>query len=483
MKSPARPPALRHSPAASPSESTRLHMKVLKFGGTSVGTPQSLMNVKEIVEGIEGEAIVVVSALGGLTDKLIATAKMAAAGDEGYKAEYAAMVERHHNVIKSVVPPGRRAAVRQKVDALLKELERNYEGVALLRNLSQRTLDVIVSFGERMSSHIVAAMIEGAERYDSLDFVKTEVWFGRNIADNALTDSLIRQYLGKSRKGVAIVPGFISTDRDTGEITNLGRGGSDYTAALIAAALDAELLEIWTDVDGFMTADPRIIPQAKVLDEMSFIESMELCTYGAKVIYPPTIYPVFHKNIPIKILNTFRPQAPGTLITDRSGNTAMPVKGISSIKDTCLITMRGQLTDNVAEINSRTFNAMAKNGVGVLLVSPPAHQEGFSFAVTGADAPAAVKVLETEYAPELATGQISGIELLDNLATIAVVGEGVKDNPGLGPRLINTLERASVKVHAASAGVSETTIVTVVDADRTADALRLMHGLLFEGAD
>ncbi|MDE6669166.1 MAG: aspartate kinase [Muribaculaceae bacterium] len=455
-------------------------MKVLKFGGTSVGTAESLENVKKIVEGINGEAIIVVSALGGLTDKLIATARQAASGDSGYKAEIEGIRRRHHDIIERVVPESRRRGVTAEVDRLLDEMERNYDGVNLLLNLSAHTLDTIVSFGERMSSHIVAAMIEDARRYDSLDFIRTEVWFGRSIADMALTEQGIKSALGHGGYRYAIVPGFISTDRDSGQITNLGRGGSDFTAALIAAALDAELLEIWTDVDGFMTADPRVIPTARVLSHMSFVESMELCSYGAKVIYPPTIYPVFHKNIPIKILNTFNPAAPGTLITDRKGTDGRMATGISSVKDTCLVILRGELTTNVAEINSRTYNALAKNGISVLLVSPPAQQEAFSFAVGGTDADLAVKVLEEEYAPELADGTLSEIYCYNRLATIAVVGDDLKAYPGLGTRLINTLERSAIKVHAASDGVSETTITLVVGQEDVAEGMRLIHGLLFD---
>lgn len=457
-------------------------MKVLKFGGTSVGTAESLENVKKIVEGIDGKAIIVVSALGGLTDKLIATARQAASGDSGYKTEIEGIRRRHHDIIERVVPESRRAGVTAEVDRLLDEMERNYDGVNLLLNLSARTLDVIVSFGERMSSHIVAAMIEDARRYDSLDFIRTEVWFGRSIADMALTEQGIKSALGHGGYRYAIVPGFISTDRDSGQITNLGRGGSDFTAALIAAALDAELLEIWTDVDGFMTADPRVIPTARVLSDMSFVESMELCSYGAKVIYPPTIYPVFHKNIPIKILNTFNPTAPGTLITDRKGEGGRMATGISSVKDTCLVILRGDLTTNVAEINSRTYNALAKNGVSVLLVSPPAQQEAFSFAVAGSDADVAIKVLEEEYAPELADGTLSEIQCHNRLATVAVVGDDLKTYPGLGARLINTLERSAIKVHAASAGVSETTITLVVGQEDVAEGMRLIHDLLFDTA-
>lgn len=316
-------------------------MKVLKFGGTSVGTVESLLNVKSIVESIDAPVIVVVSALGGLTDRLIATAHMAASGNDDYKLEMEAISSRHFHIISNVVTEEKRADVISKVSMLLAELKRNYDGVFLLRHLAPRTLDCIVSFGERLSSRIVAAMIENSSLHDSLKFIKTEKWFEKNIADQKLTSSLITEEFA-SLSTRAIVPGFISTDRDNGEITNLGRGGSDFTAALIAAATNAEILEIWTDVDGFMTADPRIIEDSLVVPEMSFVESMELCSFGAKVIYPPTIYPVFHHNIPIRILNTFNPTAPGTLISDMAGDGIFTVKGVSAIRGVTLFSIKGK---------------------------------------------------------------------------------------------------------------------------------------------
>ena len=258
-------------------------MKVLKFGGTSVGTIGSLRNVKRIVESIGEPAIVVVSALGGLTDRLIATARMAAAGEGDIAAEIDAMEKRHSDIIESLVATDRRNAVMASVGKYIAEMRDVYKGISLIRDLPEKTLDVIVSFGERMSSVIVANILGDARHCDSLDFIKTEKWFNKNIADRTLTDDLIRKSFGSKLEHTMVCGGFISRDRDTGEITNLGRGGSDYTAALIAAALDADLLEIWTDVDGFMTSDPRIIPEARVIPRMSFIESMELCSFGAKV--------------------------------------------------------------------------------------------------------------------------------------------------------------------------------------------------------
>ena len=452
-------------------------MKVLKFGGTSVGSIASLLNVKAIVEAIPAPVIVVVSALGGLTDKLIATAGLAKDGDRSYVDEMDAIASRHFDIISAVVGEELRPGVTDRISELLSELKRRYDGVFLLRELSARTLDSIVSFGERMSSVIVSAMIDGASLHDSLNFIKTEKWFAKNIADQKITsESICTEFEGISDR--AVVPGFISTDRDTGEITNLGRGGSDYTAALIAAALDAESLEIWTDVDGFMTADPRVISDAVVVPHMTFVESMELCSFGAKVIYPPTIYPVFHKNIPIRILNTFNPQAPGTLITDTPLADDMKVKGISAIKGTAMFSIRGEAVCNLPEINTRTFNALARRGVTVFIVSGPDNSGEFSFAVAETDTAPAKKALETEFAPELSTGGISGILIEENLATIAVVGEGIREDARLGPRIRNSLLRDSIHVVASSNGNSDTTLTFVVPLPSLGRSLKIIHALV-----
>lgn len=455
-------------------------MKVLKFGGTSVGTVDSLRNVKRIIEGIEGPSVTVVSALGGLTDRLIATARMAAAGDTHYLEEMEAIRERHRLIIEGVVEEGKKDETHSTVAELLDGLSRLYDGIALIGDLPEKTLDIAVSFGERMSSHIVTSMIEGATRHDSLDFIKTEKWFNRNIADAALTRELIVRELGSKDFLRAIVPGFISTDRDTGEITNLGRGGSDFTAALLAAALDAEVLEIWTDVSGFMTADPRIIPEARVIPEMSFVESMELCSYGAKVIYPPTIYPVFHKNIPIRILNTFRPQDAGTIITDEDAkDRESEITGISAVRNTRMMTLRGDITRNVASINTRTFNALARSGVSVLLVSQPDQEAGFSFALADCDSEKARKALIEEFAPELADGQLEAIEELHDLSTLAIVGSNLKRQNGIGARITNTLLRSGIEVAANCEGTSATTVTLMIKREETDRAMRLIHSLFF----
>ncbi len=454
-------------------------MKVLKFGGTSVGTVGSLANVKSIVDSLEEPAVVVVSALGGLTDRLIATARSASEGDLSFREGVAEMSRRHFDIIEELVPQSRRDAVRTIVSDLLSELEDIYTGVALIRELSEKTLSRIVSFGERMSSVIVAEILDNAEHRDSLTFMRTEKWFNRDIAARQLTDDLIREAFPLPLARTVVTGGFISLDKDTGEITNLGRGGSDYTAALIAAALDADSLEIWTDVDGFMTADPRVIHDATVIDSMSFIESMELCSFGAKVIYPPTIYPVFHKNIPIKILNTFNPSAPGTLITDGSENLPSDVRGVSSVKNTCMVSVSGSLTSNVAQINSRSYNAMARNGVSIFLVAQPNAETSFSMALSAQDADRAVGILKQEFAPELQSGEVTGVSLEKDLSVIAVVRESIREIRGLGPRLVNTLQREGIEVKAVSDGASETTIAIITNASDTDRSLRLIHTACF----
>lgn len=458
-------------------------MKVLKFGGTSVGSIESLRNVKNIVENIDGSAIIVVSALGGLTDKLIATAKIAASNDMTYNDEFINMEKRHMDIIHALVPDNLKHEVIDKIECLLSDLKRIYDGVFLLRHLPEMTMDIIVSFGERMSSVIIAAVIDGGSHHDSLNFIKTEKWYDKNIADQRLTTELIRENFSRPYDK-AIVPGFIATDKVTGNISNLGRGGSDFTAALIAAAMDADTLEIWTDVDGFLSADPRIIKDAVLIPHMTFIESMELCSYGAKVIYPPTIYPVFHKNIPIRILNTFNPEVSGTLITESAEEGDFPIKGISTIKDTTLFHIGGNISGKAISTVSRTFNALAKRGVKVFNVSHCNNHGRLSFAVAKNDAEITNNTICKEFAPELTKGIIHNPERIDNISTIAVVGESMRNKKRLGARIRNTLARNGITVEGYSEETSDSTMVYLIPARHMEEALKNIHNLIFtERAD
>ena len=456
-------------------------MKVLKFGGTSVGSVESILSLKAIVEkqAEKQPVIVVVSALGGFTDKLLATSQLALKGDDAWKDEFQAMVDRHHKMIDTIITDTRkREKLFNIVDSLFEQLRSIYFGVYLIHDLSNKTQDAIVSYGERLSSNIVATLVQGAKWFDSRDFIKTVQKNHKNILDSELTNRLVRRTFSDLPR-VSLVPGFISMDRDSNETTNLGRGGSDYTAAIIAAALDADILEIWTDVDGFMTADPRVIKTAYTINELSYIEAMELCNFGAKVIYPPTIYPVCVKNIPIRVKNTFNPEAEGTIIKAQIDNDSKPIKGISSINGTTLITVTGLSMVGVIGVNRRIFTALADNGISVFMVSQASSENSTSIGVRDQDAKAAVDVLNGEFAKEIETGAMFPMHAESGLATIAIVGENMKHTPGIAGKLFGTLGRSGISVIACAQGASETNISFVVDSTYLRKALNVLHDSFF----
>lgn len=455
-------------------------MKVMKFGGTSVGSVSSLLNVKKIVESTTEPVIVVVSALGGVTDQLIGSSKRAAAGDPAYEGEFCAIVERHLEMIREVIPAGHEQIELQKqVEALLHELKNIFQGIFLIKDLSTKTADTIVSYGERLSALIAACLIKDARRFDARKFIKTESKQGKYTLDKELTNELIREAFCEMPQR-SVVPGFIASDKETGDVTNLGRGGSDYTAAIIAAALDADSLEIWTDVDGFMTADPRVISSAYTINELSYVEAMELCNFGAKVIYPPTIYPVCHKNIPILIKNTFNPEGVGTVIKQRVDQTpSKAIKGISSINDTTLITVQGLGMVGVIGVNYRIFRTLAKSGISVFLVSQASSENSTSIGVRNADADLACRVLNGEFSKEIEMGEISPIQAEKNLATVAIVGENMKHTPGIAGKLFGTLGRNGINVIACAQGASETNISFVVDHHSLRKTLNVIHDSFF----
>ena len=454
-------------------------MKVLKFGGSSVGSVHSILSVKKIVEAVEEPVIVVVSALGGITDKLIKTSQMAADGDAAYEKEYRDIVNRHIEMVYTVIPAGEaRIILLDQVNELLSELKNIFQGIYLIRDLSSKTSATIVSYGERLSSIIVANLIEGAVWYDSRTFIKTEKKHSRHILDSDLTSQLIKATFSELPK-VALVPGFISSDKNSGEITNLGRGGSDYTASIIAAALQADVLEIWTDVDGFMTADPRVISGAYVINELSYVEAMELCNFGAKVVYPPTIYPACHNNIPILIKNTFNPDAPGTIIEHEIKDESKAIKGISSINDTALITITGLGMVGVIGVNYRIFKALAKNGISVFMVSQASSENSTSIGVRNQDAELACEVLNEEFSKEIKMGEISPVCAEKNLATVAIVGENMKKTPGIAGKLFGTLGRNGISVIACAQGASETNISFVVEEKYLKKSLNVIHDSFF----
>ena len=451
----------------------------MKFGGTSVGSANSILKVKEIVESVKEPVIVVVSAMSGITDQLLLTSQLASQGDYSYEKEYNQIVSRHIETTELlIVDPSIRNYILKQVVALLDELGNILKGVFLVQDLSQKTSDIIVSYGERLSSMIISHVIPNAQLFDAREFIKTEKQFKKHIVDFKVSNELIKKSFSDNPM-VSVVPGFISQDLVTENITNIGRGGSDYTASIIAAALDATQLEIWTDVDGFMTADPKIISNAYVIKELSYIEAMELSNFGAKVIYPPTIFPVFHKNIPILIKNTFNPASQGTYISKGKTNGGKSIKGISSIGDTCLITIQGLGMVGIIGVNYRIFKALSKAGISVFMVSQASSENTTSFAVKNEDADLSIKVLEEEFQLELTQGEINDIKAEKDLATVAIVGENMKRTPGIAGQLFGTLGRSGISVIACAQGASETNISFVINSRHLRKALNAIHDSFF----
>ncbi len=457
-------------------------MKVLKFGGTSVGSVKSILSLKRIVEkeAKRQPIVVVVSALGGITDQLISTSRLAQEGKDEWREQYEQMVDRHHKMIDTIITDtSDREELFNKVDALFEQLHSIYFGVYLIHDLSKKTQDAIVSYGERLSSNIVATLVKGSRWMDSRNFIKTTTSpNGKTVLDSELTNRLVKEAF-KDMARVTLLPRFISSDKDSGETTNLGRGGSDYTAAIIAADLDAEILEIWTDVDGFMTADPRVIKTAYTIDELSYVEAMELCNFGAKVVYPPTIYPVRIKNIPIRVKNTFNPDAPGTIIKDKIVNDHKPIKGISSIKNTSLITVSGLAMVGVIGVNRRIFTALANNGISVFMVSQASSENSTSIGVRDEDAAEAARVLDNEFAAEIEDGAMYPMHVESNLATVAIVGENMKHAAGIAGKLFGTLGRSGISVIACAQGASETNISFVVQGAELRKTMNVLHDSFF----
>ena len=453
----------------------------MKFGGTSVGSVESILNLKKIVEQAAAHqpVVVVVSALGGITDQLIATSEMACKGDESYTVAFGQMQARHHDMIGAVIGDARkRATLLGQVDTLFDELKSILFGVYLIHDLSGKTLDAIVSYGERLSSRIVATLMDDAQWFDARDFIKTERKNGKHVLDSETTYPLVREAFTRLPQ-ISLVPGFISRDRTTGDITNLGRGGSDYTAAIIAAALDAECLEIWTDVDGFMTADPKVIKSAYTINHLSYIEAMELCNFGAKVIYPPTIYPVCVKKIPIMVKNTFNPDGQGTVIQEETDDDRRPIKGISSIKGTSLITVTGLSMVGVIGVNRRIFTTLADNGISVFMVSQASSENSTSIGVRKEDEQSAVEVLNHEFAKEIEEGAMYPMQVESDLATVAIVGENMTHTPGIAGKLFGTLGRSGISVIACAQGASETNISFVVESRLLRKSLNVIHDSFF----
>ena len=454
-------------------------MKVLKFGGTSVGSVESIRQIQQIIAQQSDDCVVVVSALGGITDQLLKAAQLALQDHEEYLEIYQVIRQRHINMANSLIDNSTaRQMLCHELENILDELRSILFGVHLVKDLSAKSEAVIVSYGEQLSSRIVTAALPGAVRKDSLQFIRTDHKQGQVLLNTEATEQLVRKAFSPLPH-LTVCPGFISRDTQTEEITNLGRGGSDYTASILAATLGAEVLEIWTDVNGFMTADPRLIPNAYTIKSLSYVEASELCHFGAKVVYPPTIYPACAKNIPIRILNTFSPSNAGTIIQSKPEDSTRYVRGLSSIRDVALITVSGRSMVGVIGVNQRIFSALAAGGVSVFLVSQTSSENSTTLGVQEKDCDKAVEVLTREFEKEIKVGSMYPMLVQQGLAAVSIVGENMHNMPGIAGKLFGTLGRNGISVIAFAQGATETNISFVIPAQQLSKTMNVLHDSFF----
>lgn len=451
-------------------------MKVLKFGGTSVGSAANIRKVKEIVLRQNEDTIVVVSALGGVTDLILNAARIASTGSDDFHPVLTEIKNRHKQAIDDLFNGS--GAMVYIAEELLDELEQILTGITLVGELTPKTLDRIAGIGERISSHLVAQFIPGAVRKDSSELIQTDSNFGRARVDFGITNQQIKAEFAEF-SGIAVMPGFIAKNAK-GEFTTLGRGGSDYTAAILAAAMEVDALEIWTDVDGFMTADPRVISKAYTIPELTYSEAMELSHFGAKVIYPPTILPVYQKGIPIRIKNTFKPENEGTLILSSAQTPKeRPIKGISSISGISLVTLQGIGMVGVTGISMRLFTALARVNVNVILISQASSENSISVAIDEHAVELAESAIRAEFEKEIETGQVSKIDIERELSVVAIVGENMKHTTGIAGKLFSTIGKNGINIIAIAQGASELNISWVVKTQELRKTLNVVHESFF----
>lgn len=461
-------------------------MKVLKFGGSSVSTAERIQNIIEIVEPRiqAGESLALVfSAFGGVTDMLIEMSELASQAKDRYIALFHQFKDRHFAAAKELLAEQNYSTVALDLDEQFGTLRDLLKGIYLVREVSPRTMDYVLSFGERTSNFIIAkAMSErgiAAEYLDARKIIKTDKNFGSAKVDFKLTDQTIKQYFIEAKEKIQIVTGFIGSDVG-GLTTTLGRGGSDYTAAILAAALDAEVLEIWTDVDGVLTCDPRKVKQAFTIPTLSYAEAMEMSHFGAKVIYPPTIQPALKKDIPIYIKNTFNPTFVGTLIhKEHDHSFKSTIKGISALGNLALIRFQGSGIMGVPGFSARLFSALAKEKINVILITQASSEYSISFAIMDKEKQNALDVLETEFAKEIEDGLIDPLKATSKLSVVAIVGEQMKNVPGVAGRLFEGLGKNGINIIAIAQGSSELNISFVIDQEDEAKALNTIHDAFF----
>ena len=462
-------------------------MQVLKFGGSSVGTPDAITKVIAIVKQREQAmpAIIVVSAMRGVTDQLILLAQSASQGNEAYKTIIQNLEQKHLDAVRALLPIQQQSGTLSMVKQLINEIESNCEGLFMLRELTMRMQDRLISYGEILSSKIIAAAFEaeGVDQVwlDSRELIKTNSKYFNAVVDRSLTNQTIQAYFASSSNEHAlyIAPGFIASDAE-GNTTTLGRGGSDYTGAIYAAALKASVLEIWTDVSGMMTADPRMVQNAKEIPKISYQEAMELSHFGAKIIYPPTIQPVMYENIPVRIKNTFEPEHPGTLIENESPKDDNFIRGISSIKDICLLSLEGAGMVGIPGFSKRLFDALAKNKINVILITQSSSEHSICVGVNLQDTHLAKIAVDAEFEQEINTQVVEPLIIEKDLSIIALVGEQMRNHPGVSGKMFGVLGRNGINVRAIAQGSSEKNITAVIASQDVRKAINVLHEEFFE---
>jgi bifunctional aspartokinase / homoserine dehydrogenase 1 len=465
-------------------------MNVLKFGGTSVGSVESIKQVIQIIddasrgtETTEGRNIAVVfSAMGGVTNQLIEIGRMAANANLDYLDLVRRIEDRHFTVVRALIPVKEQSKVFANIRGVINELEDLLRGVSLIRELSPRTHDLITSFGERLSTLAISECIRSrglsARFCDARNLIKTDAQFGQAEVNYTLTNQLIRDYFANSNS-IELITGFIGST-EKGETTTLGRGGSDYTASIFGAALEADLIEIWTDVDGMMTADPRKVTNAFNIPTITYAEAMELSHFGAKVIYPPSLQPAFARNIPIRVLNTFNPTHTGTLVSRTADRRQYTITGISSIDDIALVNVQGSGMIGVAGVSAKLFGVLAQHRISVILISQASSEHSICFAIDPRAAERVKAILDQEFAVDIASGHVDNISIERDLSIIATVGEGMRKSSGIAGKLFSVLGKNGVNIVAVAQGSSEINISIVIAKTNISKALNALHNVFFQ---
>ncbi|MCW4468792.1 bifunctional aspartate kinase/homoserine dehydrogenase I [Flavobacterium sp. MFBS3-15] len=461
-------------------------MNIIKFGGTSVANAANILQCISIIKSKNDSRplIVVVSALGGVTDLLLNAAVEASQKNENYRSLLSEIENRHMEAIKELIPATGQSGILSHAKRIINHLETLLDGCFLLGELSERTKDLILSFGEVLSSYIISetlkSMGENCELADSRELIKTNNKFGKAVVNFEMSNLLIQHHFDKSKAAITVLPGFIAESED-GHVTTLGRGGSDYTAAILAAALDVLSLEIWTDVNGIYTANPKLVKQAEPIHHINFEEAMELSHFGAKVLYPPTIQPILSKDITLHIKNTFEPDAPGSVIRKNPGSKSdNPIKGISNIDNITLVTIEGPGMVGVSGFSKRLFEVISKEGINVIFITQASSEHSICLGIADAESKKAKTAIDEEFRFEIQQQKIKPALLENGLSIIAVVGENMKNHQGLSGRMFSTLGRNNINIRAIAQGASERNISAVIDSRDVKKALNSLHEAFFE---